>query len=1403
MSEEPDTPVKAGEGAAEEVTAEKVVAYGLPKAIVAVCLGLLILLAVLLAGARYGVLVPQARLLIEARTDGLKLGSLGRLKIEGLSGDIWRDFRIRRLTLRDEKGVWLEANDVRMRWRYAELLVRRFHADEIEARTIRLHRRPTMGPKGKDQGLPVSFYIDDAHARVEMLPGFSQQRGVYDLGFYLAVARRGGMRGTVRADSLLNAGDHLNVRFDFQRKKPMLLLADAVEAKGGAIAGALGLPAGEPFLLRVEAGGPMSAGRFTALAMSGARRPLEAAGAWNPQGGQASGRASLDASSLTAPWAQRIGREVRFNITGRKATKDLYDLALDASAENLAIRAQGQGDIGARKIGPRGVAFTATSPALSRLSDGPQMGPARVTGLVTNQGVRWRVAGNATVGQAALAGYALEQASGPFELVRDPNGVSVKATLIGRGGRGAGWLAALLGGAPRASLEGARLTDGRLSLRRLDLAGSGIKVEAKGGRGLLGALNVDGRADLANLAAARPGANGAAHIDWSASQSRASQPWNFKLKASGEKFATGFAEVDRLLGGKPKFAAQAALQGRRLSVADARLDGAAVRASSAGVLAESGALNFKLDWSAQGPFRAGPVEITGAAKGTGAITGTLGTPRADLLADFEAIDLPRLPLKQAHLTLSFLRKPDGSSGMIAATAVSAYGPARGRADFRFPQGGVDLSGLSVDAGGLKADGSVSLRRRSPSAADLTIAVGRGAFLEAGRVAGQVRIADASGGPRADLNLVAEGARTPGSTTTLTAARLTAQGPANRLPYALDAKGVAASGAFSAKGSGVFAMTSPGYEVSFDGAGRLGQRDLKTLEPASFRFGGAERSARVRLAAGDGGRISLDGKLTDATADIQAQLAGVGLKLVDEDLAGRVDATLTLQGRGGRLNGGFEAKLAGARGRGAPRVSGVDSVVKGRLGDDSLAIDATATNGQGLRANASLVLPTEASAAPFRVALARQQPMQGRFLAQGEVQPLWDLLIGGERSLSGQVQAEGAIGGTLADPQATGHVAVSGGRFDDGGTGLSLRNVAIKANFARAAIDVTQATGVDGHGGSLSGSGRISLVRQGVSSFRLDLDDFRLIDNEQATATATGQATVNRDASGKVKLSGAFIIDRADISPDLPTGASVVSMDVVEKNRPAELIAAERATAPRVAADGAAGIALDVRLKALGRVYLRGRGLNVELGLDAHVGGTTSAPQLTGTARVIRGDYDFAGKRFEFDPESVVYLSTRPRDIRLNLIAERDDPTLTAVVRIGGTAAKPEITLSSTPSLPSDEVLSQVLFGASASQLSPLEAAQLAAAVSALASGGGLDVIGNLRAFAGLDRLALAGGDAGAGVTVSGGKYITDKVYLELTGGGREGPTAQVEWRIKRQLSILSRLGGQAGARLAVRWRRDY
>ena len=1369
----------------------------IPKAIVAAALTILVLIALGLAVTRFGVLLPQARVMIEARADGLKVGRLGKLKIEGLSGDIWRDLTIRRLTIRDEKGVWLEADNLHMTWRYAELLRRNFHADRIDVALVKVLRRPTLTAKTKDTGLPVSFHIDAAHGRIELEPALSYQRGVYDVDLDLDVERAGDLNGKVRAASALRRGDHLNLDFELAKTRPLMVLADAEEARGGALAGALGLPPDRPFSLKVAAGGRLSEGRLTAVAASGVAEPLRAVGAWNSQGGSAYGRMSLTASKLTARYAERFGPEADFVIAGRRAGPDLFALDARVGSANLKARAWGLADPGQRKLGPQGLAITADAAALSRITGGPQIGPARIFGRLTDAQPGLRFAGQAQASSLNLGAYSLARAAGPLEITHKAGEWAIKTRLAGSGGRGAGFVAAALGGAPSASFDGSRLADGRLLMRELTLSGAGLKVEATGGRSLLGGLTFKGKAAVSNLARARAGAAGSLAATWSAAQARAGAPWTLTADARGDKFATGFAELDRLLGAKPQLKAQANVLGRRVAVGQASLAGAALKASTAGVMAADGGLTFKLDWSASGPFHAGPVEIAGAAKGSGAITGTLAAPRADLLADLDEIDLPRMPLKAAHLTLSFLRKPDGSSGMAALTATSAYGPARARSDFRFPEGGVDLTGLSVDAGGVKAAGSLSLRSRAPSAADLEVTITPGALLDAGKVAGSVRIVDPSGAPRASLNLTADNARMAGSTFTVHAARLTADGSLDRLPYALQADGVTTTDHWSVNGRGVFSQARPGYAATFDGAGKLGSRDLHTLETATFRFGGPEQSARLRLAASDGGRVDLDGRLSGAAADIQVRLTGLGLGLIDEDLDGRIDATLALQGRGERLDGTLEAKLASARGRGAPAASGIDGVVHGRLADSTLILDTTASNAQGLKASANLVLPTAASASPFRLAIARKQPLRGRFAAQGEIRPLWDLLIGGERSLSGVVQTEGTLGGTLADPTASGQIAVASGRFDDGGTGLSLREVTLKATFAQGGVDVTEARGVDGRGGSVTGQGRMSLMREGVSSFKLDLKGFRLIDNEQATASASGQATIDRAADGKVRLSGALTIDRADVAPDLPTPSGVVAIDVVEKNRPPNLSDLRLAQVRR-----GDGWALDVTLKAPRRVYLRGRGLDVELSLDAHVTGASNHPNLSGTAHVVRGDYDFAGKRFEFDPQSVVYLSTKPEQIRLDLTATRDDPTLMASVRIRGTAARPEITLTSTPSLPNDEVLSQVLFGRTASQLSPLEAAQLASALSALAGGGGFDVIGNLRTFAGLDRLALGGGDA-SGVTVSGGKYLTDNVYLEITGGGREGPSAQVEWRVRRSLSILSKLAGQGDGRLAIRWRKDY
>ena len=1371
-----------------------------------------IVVATVAVGLRFGLNTVPGLAFIEAQANGLKIGRYGKLRIEGVSGDIWRDVSIRRLIIYDEKGTWLEGRNLNMKWRYHELFARRFHADAIAAEQITLIRRPTLTPKEKSGALPVTVLIDALQARIDSRPAFSQVEGRFDLSGRLALQRQGGgTAGRFVARSLMHQGDFADVTFDLGRSDALLVNARASEASGGALAGALGLDARQPFALDAQARGTTKVGQFKLLVASGPNQPAKADGNWDASGGAANGYVRLDASRLTGLYARLFGPQVKFDIAGKKGAGEFYDLNARLDSETLSVTAVGPANLGKQLAGPGGIAVTGNTPLIERLSFGAVKGQANFVGRFNGDINAFTLRGDARGANVSLAGYTLGSASGPVTVTRAKGEIGIVTNLAGAGGRGQGYLAALLGQQPKADGDIAILKDGRVLLKRVRANGAGLKIDASGSRGLLGGLSFKGQAELWNFGAAKLGGKGRLAGSWSADQGGADKPWVFTVDAKGTGLALGVSELDRLLGAAPRLRGKASLQrSGQVDVAEARLDGDKAFAKGAGRLGAKGDLAFKLDWNAEGPFRIGPVEVAGKAKGDGAIAGSLSAPRADLTAQVDEIDLPRLPLRNAALTLTFMQRPGGGDGAFAINADSQYGPARLSTDFAFTEDGVNLSGLDADAGGVKAQGAVALRRGRPSSADLVLAIGPGVVLTEGAITGTAKVVDSTGGARATLNLTArDTVLRDAAGMTLDTATITADGPLDRLPLRIQASGAAPNGAYSLDASGILTEQpqAEGWQLTLDGAGKLGRTQIRTTETARLEFGGPVTEAHLKLAAATGqrgdnpGAATIDARIAKGSADIVADITGLPLAAFNPDLAGRADAKLTLRGQGETLTGALDATVKNVRARGSGQTLTLDGQVQARLNDRSITIEGSATSAQGLRAEGAFVLPALASAAPLRLAIDRRRPAEGTFSANGEIKPLWDLLMSGERSLSGQIAVNGNLGGTLADPRLVGQGQLTGGAFEDGSTGLKLRNLSLTAAFADNAIDISQVSATDPKGGKASGSGRVSLLRQGTSSFRLDLTRFQVIDNDIAQATASGQVTVNRGAEGNPRVEGSLRIDRAEIAAEPLSPSGVTPMDVVEINKPSTP-AARRAEAAEAARSKGAAIDLAIDLRASRGIFVRGRGLDVELSLDANVGGTTSQPQLTGTARVVRGEYDFAGKRFEFDERGSVTLSTDPRKIRLNLTATREDPSITAAIRVEGTAAKPEITLTSSPQLPQDEVLSRVLFGSSASQLSPYEAAQLASALAALAGGGGFDVIGNVRQLAGLDRLTIGGTEL-TGVTVAGGKYLTNDVYFELIGGGREGGAVQVEWRVRKNLSLVSRIAGSGESKLSVRWRRDY
>lgn len=1359
---------------------------------------MLVLLIAAVVGARYGVATGPGRAWIMGQLNGREIGPFGRLRIEGLRGDVLSDFTIGRFAVVDRKGVWLEGRDVAVRWRWRELLSRRFHAERIAAANILVSRRPEVEPRPPEpqKPLPVAIKLDDLRLRLETRPAFSVRPGLYDIQVRADVARNGAAEGRVAAQSRLHTGDGLNATFAYGGGRATRINADVVEAQGGALGGALGLPSDRRLLAKaVAVGDPGGEARITLDTLSGDLHPLRASGSWGKPGGKLDATLVLAASKLTSAYAEKLGPELHLVAAAHHDRGDLYAVDLAATTREAQVHAVGPLDWRAKRTAGLKLSLASASPG--RWVSQPQLASLSGAGTLTGDQNRFRWVGEVDARKLAQSGYALQRVSGPATLIRDRDEWRVQAKLAGAGGAGKGLPYALLGGAPRVQLDGSRLGDGRVLIRDLKMDGAGLRLQASGGQGLLGGLSFKGDATLFNLAVARPAARGQLDASWTAGQAKGAKAWDVSFDARASKFASGFAEADRLLGAAPRLTAKGAYGPAGLQIARADLIGAKAQVGAKGTLSPQQALAMAIDYRADGPFAAGPVEIAGQVKGTGALTGTIAAPKADLKADFASIDFGRFIVTPAHLDLTLASLNGAFDGRAALAGPSKYGRASVSTGFRFAGGGIELHELSADAGGLKANGSVALLKGAPSTADLTVALGPGAFLTAGRLSGAVKLAAAPSGATATLSLTGQDLAAPELPTKLKAIKLTASGPLSRLPFQLAADSVEPFD-WRVNGSGVFARLGETSQVELSASGKLRKADFRTNEPALIRLGPAEKSARLRLSIA-GGTAVVDGRQAGQDVAARATVTGVGLGAIQEDFTGKLNATLALNGRGPHLGGQLDAGLTGARNRDAPANLALGATIKAVLNDTRLHVTAQASNPQGLQSALNVDLPSEAAAQPFRIAINRTKPLSGGFTADGELRPLWDLLVGGDQTVSGRLTAKGSVEGTLNKPRASGQASLANGKLSDSGTGLNLQNLTLQAAFDQGAVNVRQFSGVDGRGGTLSGDGRVGLATGSGSTLALKLNKFQLLDNDTGRATASGAVTITRDAKGLAKLSGDVVVDRAEIRPSPPSGVSVVGMDVVEVHQRAregeQLAKAKPPAGPNL-------ITLNVNIRAPRRIFIRGRGLDLELALNAHVGGSTSRPDLSGTARVVRGTYEFAGKRFDFDDTGEVRLATAPEAIRLNLRAVRQDPTLTAVVKVSGTAARPEVVLSSVPVLPQDEILSQVLFGRSAAQLSAAEAAQLASGLASLSGGRGLDLIGGLRQFARLDRLAI-GGDQTSGTTVSGGKYLTDKVYLELTGGGRNGPSAQVEYRVRRNLSIVSSVATQGDTRLSVRFRKDF
>jgi translocation and assembly module TamB len=230
-----------------------------------------------------------------------------------------------------------------------------------------------------------------------------------------------------------------------------------------------------------------------------------------------------------------------------------------------------------------------------------------------------------------------------------------------------------------------------------------------------------------------------------------------------------------------------------------------------------------------------------------------------------------------------------------------------------------------------------------------------------------------------------------------------------------------------------------------------------------------------------------------------------------------------------------------------------------------------------------------------------------------------------------------------------------------------------------------------------------------------------------------------------------------------------------------------------------GADLDLTITAQNRIFVRGRGIEAELGGDLRLTGTSGAPIAVGGFEMRRGQLDILGQRLSFSRGRLDFRGDLMPS--LDFMAETRAGSVTARIGVTGPAASPEFLITSNPDLPQDEVLSRILFQRAAGGLTPGQAIQLAQAVATLSGGSGSGAFEQVRRSLGVDSLDISTNSSGD-PTVGASRYISDRVRLGVRAGARPDESAvSLDVDITRRLKAQGQVGadGRSSVGVGVEW----
>jgi translocation and assembly module TamB len=856
----------------------------------------------------------------------------------------------------------------------------------------------------------------------------------------------------------------------------------------------------------------------------------------------------------------------------------------------------------------------------------------------------------------------------------------------------------------------------------------------------------------------------------------------------------GMAPVPALIGETGTIDLAASMHGQDVRLSHLAIDGRALAVTAAGGMADQVIdLNWTValaDLAAIQPSVSGKLDAKGHIAGPlkdlavqaelGADLAAKGYSSGHITANVDASGLPGAPHATINAAGTLLNAPlslaltaDQSGGTTNVTIVQAAWTARqaGGAASLTPPAVIPTGNLHLDISRL-ADFEPLVGRPIAGQANATLdaddkkaklvltirEAGMPGTASVGKAVLNATVMDPAGHPTIDGSFTADGVSA--SSAKSISARVGAKGPLDALEMTVTANAPSvADGPAKLNTAGTLNVTEKSLALNRMEASWK-QQVLKLLAPARINFSDGVAMDRIRLGFRQAELtiVGRAGNTLDLTASLRNLPADIGT-IVNPAFAatGVITADARLTGTSARPEGTIKLAATGVRQKQGPG----QALPAANLTANATLLGTAARIDTNLTAGPSHVAVT--GTAPLATTGAIDLKTSGRV----DLAMLDPLLTADGRRARGQVTLDAAITGTATAPRVQGTASLIKGDVIDYTVGAHISDLAATIQASGDTIRLDSFSGKAGPG-TLGGSGSVSLAGTMPVDLHFTADNARPLSSDLMTATLDANLTVQGDVKGDMQAGGTVHVRRADIRIPDKLPPSIAVLPVRDANAPPP---------PPPAAESSSQIALNLTLDAPEQVFVRGRGLDAELGGTIHFRGTTAKPVPDGGLHLRRGTFSIVGSTLNFTEGTVDFSGAGLTDPSIHFVATSTTATIVATLTISGTAKNPKITLSSVPDMPQDEILAQLLFNTTSSKLSPFQLAEIAAALASMSGAtSGFDPLESLRNTFGLDRLSVGSSSTG-NPTLEAGSYLTRGVYLgakQSTSSNGTQATVQVD-----------------------------